>query len=100
MPNLFERLAKERPSPVKTKTHKDNSAQRLLDFLQKWHSPSIRLVDILMFGPNCTRKRDSANNATKILEERGWLVPTKTKQSNWRRWEIVRKLTVYPTIAD
>jgi hypothetical protein len=102
MPNLFERLSKERPSPssTKTKTHKDDPAQRLLDFLQKWHSPTIRSVDILMYGPNCTRKRDSANDATEVLEERGWLIPLPTNQSNWRRWQIVRKPTVYPTIAD
>jgi len=99
--NLFERLSKERPASTKTKIHKDDPAQRLLDFLQKWRSPTIRSVDILMYGPNCTRKRDSANDATEILEERGWLIPLPTNQSNWRRWQIVRKPTaVYPTIAD
>jgi len=100
MADLFERLDRGRPEPKLIKQPGKDPAQRLLDFLQRWRKPTIRSVDILMYGPNCTRKRDSANDATEILEKHGWLIPLPTNQSNWRRWQIVRKPTVYPTIAD
>jgi hypothetical protein len=96
--SLFERLGQ--PSPAKTKTHKDDPAQRLLTWLQRWREPTIRSVDILMYGPRSTRKQKDADSATEILVKHGWLVPTKTKQNNWRRWQIVRKPTVHPTIAE
>jgi len=100
MSDLFERLDANRPAPIEKKTkHKDDPAQRLLDFLQKWPKPTIRSVDILMYGPRSTRKQKKAGDAIKILVEHGWLTPQKTNQSNWRRWEIVRKPIVHPTIA-
>jgi hypothetical protein len=99
MTNLFERLSKERPTPVKTKTHKDDPAQRLLDFLQRWPEPTVCAQNILQFGPNSIRKQKAAHDAIATLVKYGWLVPTKTKQSNWRRWEIVHKATVRPKVA-
>src|SRR2546429_4150407 len=98
MANLFERL--RQPSPVKAKIHKDDPAQRLLTWLQTWPQPTIYTRDILIFGPRIIRNRKSAIDATETLVRHGWLIPQKTKQSNWRRWEIVRKPTVYPKLAD
>src|SRR5262245_37739349 len=91
-------LAEPEPKPIK-QSDKD-PAQKLLDWLQRWSKPTIRSVDILMYGPRSTRKQKDADNATAVLVKHGWLIPTKTNQSNWRRWEIVRKPTVYPTIAE
>ena len=99
MTDLFERLDRGRPTEVKIKQPNKEPAQRLLDFIQRWRGPTIRSVDILMYGPRSTRKQKDADNATKILEQYGWLIPQKTNQSNWRRWEIVRKPTIHPTIA-
>src|SRR5215510_12986919 len=100
MANLFERLGREQPTPVKTKTHKDDPAQRLLNWLQTWRKPTVRAADILIYGPRSTRKQKDADSAIEVLVRNGWLAPTKTKQSNWRRWEIIHKPTVYPTLAD
>jgi hypothetical protein len=101
MANLFERLSRERPTPAKAKTHnKDDPAQRLLNWLQTWRNPTIRSADILIYGPRSTRKQKDADSATEILVKHGWLIPTKTSQSNWRRWQIVRKPTIRPTLAD
>ena len=98
---LFERLDRGRSTPVeeKTKPPQKEPAQKLLDWLQRWPKPTIRAVEILMYGPSSTRKRKAANDATEILVKHGWLIPQKTNQSNWRRWEIVRKPIVHPTIA-
>lgn|SRR5262249_334463 len=101
MANLFERLGQPLPTETKIKQpHKDDPAQRLLTWLQSWRKPTIRSADILIYGPRIVRNQKSAANATEILVKHGWLVPTKTKQSNWRRWQIVRKPTVHPTLAD
>lgn|SRR5262245_13221774 len=101
MTDLFDRLDRGRPAPIEQKAkQKDDPAQLLLNFLQKWREPTIRSVDILQFGPNSIRKQKAADDATEVLEKHGWLIPLPTNQSNWRRWEIVRKPTVYPTIAE
>jgi hypothetical protein len=98
--NLFERLSKERPASTKTKIHKDDAAQRLLNWLQTWPQPTIRLADIQIYGPRVVRNQKSAADATETLVRHGWLIPQKTKQSNWRQWEIVRKPTIHPKLAD
>jgi hypothetical protein len=100
MTNLFERLGKERTAPVKTKIHKDDPAQRLLDWLQTWPQPTVYTRDILIFGPSIVRNKKSAANATETLVRHGWLIPQKTNQRNRREWEIVRKPVVYPKLAD
>jgi hypothetical protein len=100
MANLFERLGKERTAPVKTKIHKDDPAQQLLNWLQTWPQPTVYTRDILIFGPYIVRNRKSAIDATETLVRHGWLIPQKTKQSNWRQWEIVRKPVIRPKVAD
>ena len=99
--NLFERLDQGRPAPQPKPVSQPSKdpAQRLLDFIQRWRKPTIRSVDILMYGPRSTRKQKDADNATAILTKYGWLIPQKTNQSNWRLWQIVRKPTIHPTIA-
>jgi len=96
--NLFERLGREQPTPVKTKTHKDDPAQRLLDWLQRWKKDTVCTKEILQFGPRSVRKQKDVSNATEILVKHGWLTPTKTSHSNWRRWQIVRKPTIHPKV--
>jgi len=96
--NLFERLDQGRPAPVE-KPQEISPAQALLNWLQKWPKPTICTKEILQFGPRIVRKQKDADNATKILEQYGWLIPQKTKQSNWRLWRIVRKPTIHPKVA-
>jgi hypothetical protein len=96
--NLFERLDRGRPTPVE-KSQEISPAQKLLDWLQKWPKPTVCAKNILQFGPNSIRKQKTADDATTILVKHGWLIPTKTNQSNWRRWQIVRNPTVHPKVA-
>jgi hypothetical protein len=100
--NLFERLDQGRPVPEPKPVSQPgkDSAQRLLDFLQRWRKPTIRSADILIYGPRCTRRQEDADNAIAILTKYGWLIPQKTNQSNWRLWRITRKPTIHPTLAD
>jgi hypothetical protein len=96
---LFDRLSKERPQPA-NKAQEPSPAQRLLDFVQRWDKDTICSVDILQFGPRCTRKRKDADSATEILEKYGWLERLETNQSNHRRWRIARKALIHPSIAE
>jgi len=91
-------FADPEPEPIK-EVQEPSPAQKLLDWLQRWSKPTICAHEILIYGPRSTRKQKDADSATEVLVKHGWLVPTKTNQSNWRRWQIVRKPTVHPTIA-
>jgi hypothetical protein len=100
--DLFERLDQGRPKPEPKPINQPSKdhAQRLLDFIQRWREPTIYTRDILIFGPPSVRNRKNMIDATETLVRHGWLVPQKTKQSNWRLWQIVRRPTVHPKLAD
>src|SRR5215471_19222151 len=102
MANLFERLSGTQPPPAQPeeKDHRHDkrrrdeeaffAAQRLLDFLQKWAKPTIRVRDIRIFGPYALRNQESAINAAEALTREGWLIRTQTHQHNMHEWQIVR----------
>jgi len=95
---VFERL--RRPAAPAEEKAKVDPAQKLLDWLQTWNKPTICAREILMYGPRSTRKQKDADDATRVLQKYGWLVPLKTNQRDWRRWQIVRQPTIHPTIAS
>ena len=94
---LFERLGQPTPNET-TQKPEPEPAQLLLTWLQRWNKPSVKMNEILVYGPSCTRKRKDAINATQILTEHGWLNPLETRRSNMLEWEIVRRPIVRPTI--
>jgi hypothetical protein len=97
--NLFERLSKERPTSTKTKTHKDDPAQRLLDWLiNHWGKPSITARAIQQFGPRVIRDQKSISNTTEILVRQGWLTRIETHRRDKHEWRITRKPIVFPTV--
>jgi hypothetical protein len=95
MATLFDRLE---PAEERVKQPSQTPAQLLLTWLQKWNRPTIRMNQILVYGPSCTRKREDAISATKILTEHRWLTPVETRRSNMLEWQIRRQPLVYPTI--
>ena len=90
--NLFERLSAGRPPAEKLPAEPlpiHWAARILLEWLQQgWDQPTIRARDICHFGPNSIRDRESALNAAKVLEKRGWLLPLKAPQRNVKQWQI------------
>ena len=99
MASIFNRLAKSRPAEAATKPPHKDPAQLLLNWLQTWNKPTICAREILMYGPRSTRKQKDADEATRVLQKYGWLVPLETNQRDWRRWQIIRQPTIHPTIA-
>jgi hypothetical protein len=99
MTSLFERLGKERTAPPNKKAHQLESAQKLLDWLQRWNKNTVTLRNILQFGPHSTRYKTAASNAADVLVKNGWLIPMKTQHKNREEWYIVRQLRVYPAVA-
>ena len=97
MQTVFERL--RRPAAPAEEKAKVDPAQKLLDWLQTWNKPTICAREILMYGPRSTRKQKDADEATRVLQKYGWLVPLETNQRDWRRWQIVRQPTIHPMIA-
>src|SRR5262245_10335065 len=72
--------------------------QLLLDFLQKWRQPTIRLNQILVYGPR-PRKREIAIRSAQKLTAHNWLIPIQTRRPDMLEWRIVRHPIVHPTIA-
>ena len=105
MATLFERLDRGRSQPAAGKKiqpprNELESAQRLLDFLQRWAKDTICLRDILVFGPYSLRDdRESAINSAEILVARGWLVAQKAHRYDRREWQVLRKPIIRPTVA-
>ena len=96
MATLFERLG--RP-PSTEKAQKPNPTQLLLDWLQKWPKPTVRMNEILVYGPAAIRKKERALGSTKVLVDHGWLIPIKTRRPDMLEWQIVRQPIAHPIIA-
>ena len=106
MANLFERLGRNRAAPAQIEDHKRqaeeellSSAQKLLDFLQRWTKDTVNLRDICSRGPYCIRNRKDAVRAAEILVHFGWLAPIRSPHYDGRTWQITRKPIVGPPIA-
>jgi len=77
-----------------------SNAQQLLDWLQRWGKSTVTAKEIYQYGPHPIRDRESAISSVEVLVKHGWLVPTQTRQRNYRIWQIVRKgPIVHPTVA-
>ena len=103
MVNLFERLGKGRPPPAKavSKQSQDEiiSAQKFLDFLQRWAKNTITEREIRIYGPQSIRDRKSAVRSAEILVHFRWLTPIRSAYYNGRMWQITRKPIVGPSVA-
>jgi hypothetical protein len=92
VPNtIFNRLARTRPAPPPEEKAKVDPAQKLLTWLQRRNKPTVRMNEILVYGPRPEmRKRENAISATETLVRYGWLRPLKTRRPNMLEWQIVR----------
>lgn len=84
--NLFERLARGRPTEATNGQPRKEPAQLLLEFLQRWPKTTISSRDIRIWGPKSIRTREKAIRSAQILAAHGVLVPLKT-----RVWKIIRE---------
>jgi hypothetical protein len=104
--NLFERLARNQPPPAEEKKQprKDLAdAQRMLDWLQlRWNRPTVTSCQIYQFAPRSLRfDRENAIKTAELLAQLGWLVAAnKTQQRGRREWQVIRRPTIYPQIAE
>jgi len=88
------------PEPRSTeKTNKNEPAQKLLDWLQRWDKDTVGVRDIRVYGPRPIRNPKIAIDAAKTLVKYGWLTPIWAHQKDVHEWRIVRKLIVGPRVA-
>ena len=93
-------LLAEEPETKSTKqTRKNDSAQRMLDWLQRWNEPTVSVRDIRIWGPRIFRDPKDATAAAQILVRNGWLTPIGTRQPYLHKWRVIRKLIVNPKVA-
>ncbi len=98
MANLFERLSAGQPSAAE-KAQDRSAAQKLLDWLQRWEKPTVRVRDIRVYGPYALRNQKSVTDSAEVLVKNGWLIPVQTRQYNGHKWRIVRRPIADPSIA-
>ena len=93
---IFDRLNRARPAPPQKV---QEPAQLLLNWLLKWRRDTVKMNEILVYGPTVIRKKEYALNSTKVLVDHGWLIPIKTRRPDMLEWQIVRRPIAHPTIA-
>ena len=72
----------------------DSPIEKLLDWLaNRWAKDTVTARQIYTLGPHCIRNTKAAVSLAQILVERGWVVPTETRQYNIHEWKIVRRTT-------
>ena len=105
--NLFERLARGRPSPPVEKAQKPlpdpklQLAQQLLDWLiQRWAKDIVWMKDIRQFGPSALRNPKTAIDAAAILVRDGWLISEPTRRYDAHKWRFVRRPIAHPRVTD
>jgi len=81
------------------KAHKNEPAQKLLDWLQRWGKDTVCVRDIRVYGPRPIRNPKCAIDAAKTLVKYGWLTPIWAHQKDVHEWRIIRKLIVNPKVA-
>ena len=88
MSNLFDRLDRGRPpAPAEEKTRpKNEPAQLLLNWLQRWPKPTVSSRDIRIWGPLALHNREAAIHTAQILVAHGFLSPITD-----RKWQVIRK---------
>jgi hypothetical protein len=91
-------FAEPEPKPAK-ETQETSSAQKLLDWLQRWSKDTVCVRDIRVYGPRPIRNPKCAVDAAKTLVKYGWLTPVWAHQRDVDEWRIVRKLIVNPKVA-
>src|SRR5262245_17792351 len=96
---IFERLDRKQLQPTEAATQKPSPEQQLLDFVLRWPQDTVRLNQLLVYGPRSIRKRRSAIDAAKVLVQTKWLVPLQTRRPDMVEWRIMRRPVIYPTIA-
>jgi len=97
--DIFKRLSAGRP-PAIEKAPDHSSAQKLLDWLQRWPKPIVNRRDVRIYGPAAIRDRRAMINSAEVLVKNGWLTPVKARQHNGFKWMVVRRPIAHPTVAE
>ena len=94
-PSFFARYFEE-PKPPVEKTKGSSPAQKMLDFVQRWDRPTIRVRDFRHYGPGSLRDRKDMADTAEVLVKAGWLKPVPTPHGH--KWAVIRKPIINPTV--
>jgi len=99
-PSVFARYIEDLKPPVE-KTKGSSPAQKMLDWLQRWSRPTVRIRDIRVHGPGrAIRNRENAISTAEILVKTGWLIPLGSRRHDGGEWQIVRRAIVHPIVEQ
>src|SRR5215831_19196708 len=97
MPNtIFDRLTKNRPTPVEGNNQPKDPAQQLLNWLQKSGRQKITARDVRRHASHPLRSREGAIDAINVLVRHGWLVPITPSRRDRPEWGVVRRVIIHP----
>jgi hypothetical protein len=101
MVDLFDRLDRNRPTPVEKKTkHKDDPAQRMLNWLQRWNKDFITVRDVHIYGPRPLKGQKNIVAAAKVLIKNGWIAPIRMRRYDANKWQIIRRPPIIAPKVD
>jgi hypothetical protein len=91
MPSKETFLFAEPESKPNKQPDKNEPAQQMLDWLQRWTKPTITVRDVHIYGPRPLKGRKNVTAAAEVLVQNGWLAPLKGWRYDMRKWQIIRK---------
>jgi hypothetical protein len=86
--NPFNRYAAGPKTRPKAERTQKSPAQALLDWLQRWDKPTVRVRDICIYGPIHIRKREAAIRQAEILVKYNWLIPIEPSRRDSLEWQV------------
>src|SRR5262245_31420595 len=72
-----------------------SEAQRMLDWRQRWNKPTVRMNEILVYGPRSLRKRKIEIDAAQVLVKHRWLTQLQARKPNIVEWQVDRRGVVH-----
>src|SRR5215467_10918246 len=91
MPKSETFLFADDPTPPAKQSRKNDSAQRLLDWLQRWNKDTVCVRDVHIYGPHPLKGQKNIVAAAKVLVKNGWIAPIKMRRYDANKWQIIRR---------
>jgi len=93
-------FAEPESKPTKKETQETSSAQKLLDWLQRWSKDTVCVRDIHIYGPHSLKGQKNIVAAAKVLIKNGWIAPIKMRRYDANKWQIIRRPPIIAPNVD
>ena len=92
-------FAEPEPKPTE-KAHKNEPAQKLLDWLQRWGKDTVCVRDVHIYGPHSLKGQKNIVAAAKVLVKNGWIAPIRLRRYDANKWQVLRRPPIIAPNVD